>query len=593
MTRHEMLFRESADTLERRDAAARPRTFNEEQRTIEAVIASSAPVARRDQRGEFDEILSAEGLDLEGVRGVSLLDAHSQAGVGSILGSVIRAWREGDHVIAELRLSERADAALIADVRSGVVQHLSVGYVVHEWRDGESNGRRTRTAVRWEIKEASFVPVPADRNARTRQHGDGEIATRNRAIIEQGRRLNISQGTIDALLCRGATIEEASSEMLRHLETRSALGIRAGGEHRTLDNPVEFQRAAGEALFARVHRSHNLSAPARQYADAPMASIAAECLRRSGESVTLMQPAAIITRALQTTSDFPMILGEAVGRVLREAYKAAPSGLRRLARLVTLPDFRERAALTLDPTSFTLEKTNEHGEYKSGGFVETGEKYKLATYGKIFGLTRQAIINDDLGALSDVPAKLGAQAASFEADYLADLLQSGSGFGPTLSDGDPLFDPAHANLAGPAGAAPDDTALSAARLAMRKQIGPAGKLIDVTPRYLVVPSELETAGEKLLATIAPVTVDEVNPWSFLSLIVEPRLTSATAWYLAADAPQSGLEVAYLSGSEGPQTETQAGFRIDGVEVKVRLDFVAAFVDWRGMYMNPGAPGGGA
>ena len=69
----------------------------------------------------------------------------------------------------------------------------------------------------------------------------------------------------------------------------------------------------------------------------------------------------------------------------------------------------------------------------------SGEKWKLATFGKIFGLTRQAIINDDLGALADIPAKLGAQAAAFESDYLAALLQSGAGLGPVFADGLPLF----------------------------------------------------------------------------------------------------------------------------------------------------------
>ena len=64
--------------------------------------------------------------------------------------------------------------------------------------------------------------------------------------------------------------------------------------------------------------------------------------------------------------------------------------------------------------------------------------------------------------------------------------------------------------------------------------------------------------------------------------------SATRWYLIADLAQiDGLEFAYLAGAPGPQIETQAGFRIDGIETKVRLDYGAGFVDWRGWYANPG------
>ena len=57
--------------------------------------------------------------------------------------------------------------------------------------------------------------------------------------------------------------------------------------------------------------------------------------------------------------------------------------------------------------------------------------------------------------------------------------------------------------------------------------------------------------------------------------------------IAAPTEIDGLEYAYLAGAPGPQTETRAGFEVDGVEVKVRLDFGGGFVDWRGWYSNAG------
>ncbi|MGH6866087.1 MAG: prohead protease/major capsid protein fusion protein [Methyloceanibacter sp.] len=446
---------------------------------------------------------------------------------------------------------------------------------------------RTKTAKKWSIHEASLVAIPADRRAKTRSREVTGRADTNRQIRTLGDQAQMSREAIDALIDREATIEEAQTAALESMTTRSSISIRTA-EHRTLDNPVEFVRAAGEALFAAVNRQHTPSGPVRQLGFSTISDAARECLRRSGEHLMTTAPAVVITRALNTTSDFPLLLGDTVGRVLRASYEAVPSALRRLARQVSAPDFRERASLVLDAGSFKLEKVNEHGEFKSGSFVESGEKYKLATYGKIFGITRQALVNDDLGALTDVPTKLGQQAAAFEAQYLVDLLASGNGFGPTFSDGEPLFDAAHGNLA-PAGAAPDSTSLTAARLAQRKQTGPGGELINVVPRFLVVPAELETAAQTLLTEITPSTVEDVSIWSsLLDLIVEPRLSNPARWYLVADPAASGLEVAYLTGNEGPQTETQSGFRIDGVETKVRLDFVAALVDWRGIYMNPGA-----
>jgi hypothetical protein len=91
-----------------------------------------------------------------------------------------------------------------------------------------------------------------------------------------------------------------------------------------------------------------------------------------------------------------------------------------------------------------------------------------------------------------------------------------------------------------------------------------------------------------LTAIQATIVDDVNPFSRLSLIVEPRLTDPARWYVAADPAEiDGLEYAYLAGSPGPQTETRAGFEVDGVEVKVRLDFGGGFVDHRGWYSDAG------
>ena len=194
------------------------------------------------------------------------------------------------------------------------------------------------------------------------------------------------------------------------------------------------------------------------------------------------------------------------------------------------------------------------------------------------------IINDDLGAFSDISSRFGAGAASFEATQLVALLEANG----VMGDGQPLFHASHGNLAASGGALAEDT-LSAARVAMRKQTGLSGDLIDVTPQFLIVPPDLETTAEKLLSTVQATRAEDVNPFTRLTLIVEPRLSSATRWFVAASPTTiDGLEYAYLEGAPGPQIETRQGFDVDGLEIKVRLDFGAGFVDWRGFYRNDGA-----
>ena len=69
-----------------------------------------------------------------------------------------------------------------------------------------------------------------------------------------------------------------------------------------------------------------------------------------------------------------------------------------------------------------------------------------------------------------------------------------------------------------------------------------------------------------------------------------HLADASTWYMAADpAALDGIEYVYLAGALGPQIETKARFVVDGMSIKVRLDFGAGWVDHRSMVKNPGAP----
>ncbi|BAQ17479.1 ATP-dependent Clp protease proteolytic subunit [Methyloceanibacter caenitepidi] len=580
------MIREHAAQLVRRDATPRPSTWNPEARTITCVVATPTPVRRQDQRGAFDEILDVRGADIAAFEGAHVLNGHAQGGVEGVIGTVERAWIEGDQLLAEVRFSARPEVeGIVGDIAQGIIRGVSVGYEVETWADGERDGTRTRTATKWKPRELSFVTVPADPNARTRSHESGR-ANINRSIRELGTRCGVSRETVDALIDREATIEEARTEMLNHMTARSRVEIRTG-QH-TLDDPQVRTRAMGEALYVRSNPRATPSGPAREYVGMSVADMARETLRRSGIAVMGLGAPALIERALHSTSDFSLILGDTVGRSLRDGYEAAEGGIRTVARETTASDFRAKSRLVLDGAGIGLDKVNEAGEFKSGTMAEAAESYALSTYGRIFGLSRQALVNDDVGAFTDLPRRLGQAAAAFEADQLVALLEQNSGLGPTMSDTNPLFDAAHGNVQ-TTGAAPGETTLSAGRLAMRAQTGPGGALIAVTPRYLIVPAALETASEKLLATITPTKTDDVAPFSNLTLIVEPRLSSATGWYLVADPAQvDGLEYAYLASEPGPQISTQTGFRVDGVEVKVRLDYGCGFVDWRGWYFNDGA-----
>jgi hypothetical protein len=591
-----------------RRADLAPASANRDDRTVEVIWSTGAPVRRRDMAGQYIERLSLarEAVDLSRLQGASVLDAHRQSAVRDVLGSVQSAAVDGQRGTALIRFSSRPEVEpLWQDVLSGILRHVSVGYSVEEWAETTENGARVLTASRWTPHEISLVPTPADPGARIRMETnmtDSTItpapsetqtrATINTEIRSIARIAGLDQAWIDGQIDSAADADTARRAAFEALASRSAPTIRTEqvrvemGESQ--DDPALRARQMGEALYARINPRHELSEPSRRYAYATPVDMAKELLSLRGESTMALSPASLVTRALHTTSDFPIILGNTVGRVLRDAYQAAPSGIRRLGRQTSARDFRSVNKIMLGEAPL-LEKLNEHGEIKAGTMAEAREAYKIETWAKKIGITRQVLVNDDLGAFSDLARRMGQGAAETEARILVTLLEANSGNGPTLSDTKALFHVDHGNKAA-SGAVISDATLSAARLALRTQKGIDGRIIRVTPKNLLVPPALETVAEKWLATIAPATAADVNPFSgAMSLVVEPRLSSATRWYVTADPGEiDGLEFAYLSGNEGPQVESRSGWDVDGVEIRVILDFGAGFIDHRGWFQNAGA-----
>lgn len=598
------------DLLTRRADLA-PATADRDARTVEVIWSTGAPVRRRDMAGEYIERLSldAKAVDLSRLKGASVLDAHRQSAVRDVLGSVREASVDGKRGTATVQFSARPEVEPIwQDVLAGILRHVSVGYSVEEWAEASENGARPLTAIRWTPHEISLVPTPADPGAHIRMEdkmpepaaattipeGDG-LQTRaavNAEIRSIARVAGLDQTWIDGQIDAGADADIARRAAFDALASRSAPAIRSEqirvdlGESQ--DDPALRARQMGEALYARINPRHQISEPARRYAYATPVDMARELLTLRGESTLGLSPATLITRALHTTSDFPIILGDTVGRVLRDAYQAAPSGIRRLGHQTTARDFRAVNKLMLGEVPL-LEKLNEHGEIKVGTMAEAREAYKVETWARKIGITRQVLVNDDLGAFSDLARRMGQGAAETEARILVDLLEANSGSGPKLSDAKALFHADHGNKAG-SGAAISDGTLSAARLALRTRKGIEDRIIRVTPKYLLVPPALETEAEKWLASVSPAKAADVNPFSgSLTLVIEPRLSSATRWYVTADPAEiDGLEFAYLSGNEGPQVESKSGWDVDGVEIRVILDFGAGFIDHRGWFMNQGA-----
>lgn len=360
----------------------------------------------------------------------------------------------------------------------------------------------------------------------------------------------------------------------------------------TVGTDISMARAMGDAILHRMSPGTEIPEHARQFRGMSMLRMAEEMLSSSGISVRGMAPAEIAERALHTTSDFPALMGNAMNRRLRAAYEENNPSYRRWARRApNAPDFRSVDVIQLSAMPDLL-KVNEAGEFKYGTASDGKVSYSVVTYGRIIGISRQTIINDDLRALERMTTGFAGSAARLENRTAYSLLTSN----PVMPDSVALFHATHGNLAATGGAIASAT-LGAGRTAMRLQKGLQGEELNLAPRFLIVPATQEQlAYQHTSAQFVPTKATETNEFraggrTEVEPIVEAVLDgqSTTSWYLAAGNEQvDTIEYAYLEGSEGVQISSRMGFTVDGVELKASLDFAAAVIDHRGLYKNGGA-----
>lgn len=363
------------------------------------------------------------------------------------------------------------------------------------------------------------------------------------------------------------------------------------------DASQTYREGVENALMYRANPGIiQLNDHGRSYLGLTLMETARQYLQDNGQLHRGMSPMQVAERALHSTSDFSQILAAIANKSMRSSYTELEQTWQSLGRRSTLTDFKDKNILALGDAP-DLKKLNEMGEFKRGTMSETGEKYRLHSYGRIFGITRQTLINDDMDAFTRLPSMWGASASRLQSDivwggilgYDFDEMKAK----PTLmADGKNLFHADHNNLLTGAGAALSKTALSSLRKMARQQKTIDKKRMNVMLQTIVVPTELETAAEELLInTIMPNQDSQTNSFKGkYNIVCEPRLddVSEEQWYAFANpALVDTFEYAFLAGEEELNIETRVGFDVDGVEIRARTDFGMGVVDSRGMYKSNG------
>lgn len=327
------------------------------------------------------------------------------------------------------------------------------------------------------------------------------------------------------------------------------------------------------------------------YRGRTLLGLAEACLDARGVSVGGMSKMDIVAAAFTHSSgDFSTLLANTAEKAMLMGAEESEETFQRWTRSGQLGDFK--VASRVDLNEFPgLDKVQEGAEYKYATIGDRGETIQLATYGKLFSITRQAIINDDLDAFTRIPQRMGRAALRTVGDLVYAILTSN----PTMSDGKALFHSDHKNLLTSGGI--NTSTVDAMRVAMATQKGAGGKAnLNIRLAQLLVPVALEGAANVVRDSQFEVGASAKNnsvPNSVrgtFEVISDSRLdaASSTAWYGAASSGMNDtIEVAYLDGNTMPVLEQQSGWNVDGVEMKVRMDAAASPLDHRGLAKNPG------
>lgn len=305
-------------------------------------------------------------------------------------------------------------------------------------------------------------------------------------------------------------------------------------------------------------------------------------------------------RAAFSTADIAGIVGNVANKALQEAFESAAAVAPRVARAVSHANFHQHTVYSL-AVGGELQEVAPTGELQHLTLDEESRTRKVSTRGAVLSITREDLVNDDLGAFADAARRLARKAVLAREKALFEAINA-------TGAGSSFFTSARNNYFDGASSALGIDSVGTAVQKFRDQTGPDGENTLIEPRILLVPSALEQKAKQTVASTALIAVGAgtsraieggANPWAnAFDIAVSPMLGNAslggssTAWYLIADpADVPAFEIAYLNGVEAPTIEfwgVDADPNVLGVTWRVYYDFGVALAEYRAGVKSKGA-----
>lgn len=337
-------------------------------------------------------------------------------------------------------------------------------------------------------------------------------------------------------------------------------------------------------------------------------------LEQAGERVDGLSKPEIARRAMRmaefcdvqrsggyhTTGSFSNLMLDAANKTLRMAYDEAPSTWEQwVRRAPSTPDLKTLNRVQLGAVA-NPEEIPELGEYPESTTSDTKESYYPTKKGLKWSMSLEMVINDDQDGLSRVPAMLGA---AMKRRVNADCYTKGLTSNAVLSDGVTLFASARANGANNALTVANlNTAFTA--MAVQTALGETRAIMNLEPRYLIVPKALLGTAWQLVNSMADpgaggsaagnsntANIFGPNGMRKLQVISDGVLDgdSTAKWYLAADATQiDTVEITFVQGYEAPVIEREDHMSNDSIHSYIKQFYGVKTIDFRGLYRGGAA-----
>jgi hypothetical protein len=289
----------------------------------------------------------------------------------------------------------------------------------------------------------------------------------------------------------------------------------------------------------------------------------------------------------------PNIFANVANKSVLVGYESVEDSWRQIANIGSVIDFKTNTRNRMFADA-TFEKIGAGGEIKFGTLGEETFTIKADTYAKMYAITRQDIINDDLDVLSGIPRQLGRGAALKINDVFWTVFGADHGtfFTTTRKN---YFEGSTTNL--------QVSSLTTAEQMFLDQVDPTGAPLGIQPSILLVPNALLVTGTSLFRDLevrdntASKQYTTGNPHAGKFTVVPSSYlgnasygNSSTAWYLLANPNDMAMmDVVFLNGAQQPVIEqAEADFNTLGIQMRGYGDFGVAKRDYRGVVKSKGA-----